>query len=915
MEEPPDMDEMEWLAMESSMAEEEQMFQEQMELLDEMDKQAEKHDKQAAKHTQANVYEKVQDGDIAHAVEREKKRLRDAPSGSQQGGAEAAGPAPTKKRWVPMSAPTRFAWMGAAEQQEGDETEQQQQQQDHTGTDPSPSTAPEVPPPAARKPAKPCKRAVDIEGLCFSVTAPGGERVYVELEDDTCEEPAAYARASAYRNVIASTSGRKGLLSEPLDDLLEQIEQDRYDRALQESDAATARTAEAPSTSNRSQKEQLWVDKYAPRMFTDLLSDERTNREVLRWVKAWDACVFNKPLPASKKLPALHQVSGNHKPLKPWEVSEEIEFGPDGRPQDKVLLLCGSPGLGKTTLAHIVARHCGYRVVEVNASDDRSGAVLTQRITDAVQMQAVMGDRRPNCLVIDEIDGVSGGSDAKGAIEALIRIVQAEAAPVANASAPEAKSKKRSAAATARRLCRPIICICNDLFAPALRPLRQVARVYRFNQPSVQHVVSRLKYICKKEGFHVDTRALSALCEFTECDIRSCLNTLQFLHQQGKRLQPADLAKQVVGRKDMAQSALDVWNQIFFQRFRRRRMETNSSSSGSIPTSAQQREWNQLFSMLMSMGDNQLIMDGCFENLHGVRFHNGTLTKTVDCLDWLGDADLLMRRSYTGARMHLQAYVPAAAMAMRHIASATERPKLEWPKSLFKLRQDQNSRRSIVDSWIKGVKPATYVHMSVLSAVQDVISPLVTIISPKQLRPVAPQLLSDEEKALLEHVIDAMITLNLTYTAPSRGHAPIGLHANGLQPNLFAGPQLEPPIALLLQYQVELETIRRAPSAQPNSAEQPSTSNSKQKSAHISTPAAESAKPAPDTRQAHKEQQPQPTRKPTFLDAFRNINRKRAVASAAGGAQPAHATLPVIYKFHEGFTNAVRRPVYMKDLL
>ncbi|RYR58371.1 hypothetical protein Ahy_A05g024094 [Arachis hypogaea] len=29
--------------------------------------------------------------------------------------------------------------------------------------------------------------------------------------------------------------------------------------------------------------EQLWVDKYAPKSFTDLLSDEQTNREVLLW--------------------------------------------------------------------------------------------------------------------------------------------------------------------------------------------------------------------------------------------------------------------------------------------------------------------------------------------------------------------------------------------------------------------------------------------------------------------------------------------------------------------------------------------------------------------------------------------------------------------------------------------------------
>lgn len=44
-------------------------------------------------------------------------------------------------------------------------------------------------------------------------------------------------------------------------------------------------------------------------------------------------------------------------------------------------------GLGKTTLAHICAAHCGYRPLEINASDDRSGGSLTARVLDAVEMQ------------------------------------------------------------------------------------------------------------------------------------------------------------------------------------------------------------------------------------------------------------------------------------------------------------------------------------------------------------------------------------------------------------------------------------------------------------------------------------------------------------------------------------------------
>nr|XP_025678795.1 uncharacterized protein LOC112778717 [Arachis hypogaea] len=42
--------------------------------------------------------------------------------------------------------------------------------------------------------------------------------------------------------------------------------------------------------------EQLWVEKYAPKSFTELLSDEQTNREVLLWLKQWDSAVFGSEI-------------------------------------------------------------------------------------------------------------------------------------------------------------------------------------------------------------------------------------------------------------------------------------------------------------------------------------------------------------------------------------------------------------------------------------------------------------------------------------------------------------------------------------------------------------------------------------------------------------------------------------------
>lgn len=65
-------------------------------------------------------------------------------------------------------------------------------------------------------------------------------------------------------------------------------------------------------------------------------------------------------------------------------------------------------GLGKTTLAHVVARHCGYRPVEINASDDRTAGALHTRLTAAAEMKSVIGAKLPNCIIIDEIDGAAG---------------------------------------------------------------------------------------------------------------------------------------------------------------------------------------------------------------------------------------------------------------------------------------------------------------------------------------------------------------------------------------------------------------------------------------------------------------------------------------------------------------------------
>ncbi|PJB04214.1 MAG: hypothetical protein CO124_00730, partial [Candidatus Huberarchaeum crystalense] len=59
----------------------------------------------------------------------------------------------------------------------------------------------------------------------------------------------------------------------------------------------------------------------------------------------------------------------------------------------KVLLLLGPAGLGKTTLATLLAKEVGYEFFEVNASDTRNKDTIIHQVAPATLEQGLFGSR------------------------------------------------------------------------------------------------------------------------------------------------------------------------------------------------------------------------------------------------------------------------------------------------------------------------------------------------------------------------------------------------------------------------------------------------------------------------------------------------------------------------------------------
>ncbi|EGG05240.1 uncharacterized protein MELLADRAFT_36957 [Melampsora larici-populina 98AG31] len=523
----------------------------------------------------------------------------------------------------------------------------------------------------------------------------------------------------------------------------------------------------------------LWTDRYRPTKFIDLIGDERVFRSAMSWLKEWDQCVFKHERSAASR----RKVAKKRSAQAAFAASAKgpaTNFTPDplGRPQEKVLLLCGAPGLGKTTMAHVLAQQAGYDIVEINASDDRTTKVVTERIKSALETRTLdsgarqgggmtFKDNRPTCVIIDEIDGAAGGSDG-GFVKALVKLI------TDGLLYPLARGKK----AEIKPLVRPIICICNDLYAQTLRPLRSIARIIRFATPTPMTIIKRLQTICDMEKLKADLRNLTFLVKIASGDLRSCLNTLQAVQSQSSvASESAIRSAAIVGMKDVGTSVRSILSKLFKLPKKAKEGESGLDSSS----------LSELVQDIETCGEHNRIIQGCFEYYLSAKRPTDLWATYESVHEWLNFSDRLELKIKSEQSYSMTFYFPFVIAAWRELMGKISNTAPEYPRIDYEMSLKTAAHQEFLASFRQAMPPLMRVSFMTEVVISELIPHLMRIISP-DLRPVNSQLIRREERDVMMRVVNIMLDLGLKL-----------IHDKGEDGQLSF--VLDPPIDLFTQYE------------------------------------------------------------------------------------------------------------------
>jgi len=325
-------------------------------------------------------------------------------------------------------------------------------------------------------------------------------------------------------------------------------------------------------------------------------------------------------------------VAGNKTAIE--KLREWIDSWSEGRPTKRAALLYGPAGVGKTTVSEALAQERGWDLVEINASDKRSGEILS-KIAGLASTQSTLFSKG-RLILLDEVDGVNLRED-HGAITTILQIIKDTQYP--------------------------LVLTANDPWDPKIRPLREACLQIELKRLGVRDGLPLLKSILSKEGVKTTDDALRFIIDKDRGDIRSILNDIQLLSGRNRTLTMDDV--NLLSGRDRTESVFEVLRVIFNSR-----------------TVAAARR-----ALSISDLDQEMLFQWIFENAPYQIPKPDELERAISAL---ADADMYFARIRKTQSWHLLSY--ALDLMTAGVAVAKQTPTSGWVPMRFPQRISSMSR-------------------------------------------------------------------------------------------------------------------------------------------------------------------------------------------------------------------------------
>jgi len=171
----------------------------------------------------------------------------------------------------------------------------------------------------------------------------------------------------------------------------------------------------------------------------------------------------------------------------------------------KAIILNGPPGIGKTTIVHVLSKETKCEIFELNASDLRNKSSMNLKLKPVLEQKSLF--EKDKIILVDEVDGISGTD--RGGVSELVSLIE--------------NSKY------------PIICTSNDVWTQKLSPLRKKCEIVELKEISPNEIKIVLKKILEKEQKKINLETLNKISIKSNGDLRSAINELETVSELGEK--------------------------------------------------------------------------------------------------------------------------------------------------------------------------------------------------------------------------------------------------------------------------------------------------------------------------------------------------------------------------------------------